>query len=195
MNKTSEKDIKKIIIFASGNGTNAINIYHYFRDLDEYEVTHVFSNKKSAKVLRRAHDLGIKAVHFDKEDLFEEETLVDIIKDIEPSLIVLAGFLLKIPKHFLQAFPNKIINLHPSLLPKYGGKDMYGERIHKKVLKNNDSKSGITIHHVNENFDEGEIIAQFTCELDQNEDLNSLEEKIHALEYEHFPKVIHDLLK
>lgn len=195
MDKTSEKDTKKIIIFASGNGTNAINIYHYFRDLEEFDVTHVFSNKKSARVLRRAHDLGMKAVHFDKEDLFEEETLVNIIEDINPSLIVLAGFLLKIPEHFIQAFPHKIINIHPSLLPKYGGKDMYGERIHKKVLKNKDSESGITIHHINENFDEGEIIAQFTCELDQNEDLNSLEEKIHALEYEHFPKVIHDLLK
>ncbi|MFN2261156.1 MAG: formyltransferase family protein [Psychroflexus sp.] len=195
MGKTSKKDIKKIIIFASGNGTNAINIYHYFRDLEGYEVTHVFSNRKSSKVLRRAYDLGMKAVHFDKEDLFEAETLVNIIEDINPNLIVLAGFLLKIPEHMIQAFPNKIINLHPALLPKYGGEGMFGEHVHKKVLKKGDKESGISIHYVSQNFDEGEMIAQFRCELDHNEDLNSLEEKIHALEYEHFPKVIHDLLK
>jgi len=195
MSKTPEQDTKKIIIFASGRGTNAINIYHYFSELEGYEVTHVFSNRKSSRVLRRAHDLGIKAVHFDKEDLFEAETLVGIIEDIQPSLIVLAGFMLKIPEHFLRAFPKKIINLHPSLLPKYGGKGMYGDRVHKQVLKNKDSQSGITIHYVNHNFDEGEIIAQFICKLNPHEDLNSLVEKIHALEYEHFPKVIHDLLK
>jgi phosphoribosylglycinamide formyltransferase-1 len=186
---------KKIIVFASGSGTNAINIYHYFREDPSVEVSHIISNNKKSKVLRRAHDLGIKCIHFEKEDIYDSESLLDVVKDIQPSLIVLAGFILKIPSSFLFHFPNKIINIHPSLLPKYGGEGMYGSRVFKKILKNREEESGITIHYVNANYDEGEIIAQFKIPLEHNEDINSLEEKIHELEYIHYPIVIEDLLK
>ncbi|NEV94494.1 phosphoribosylglycinamide formyltransferase [Psychroflexus sp. YR1-1] len=185
---------KRIVVFASGNGTNAINLYHYFRESKEFEVSHVLSNNKKSKVLRRAHDLGIKCIHFDKEDLQDSTSLLEVIKEINPDIIALAGFLLKIPESFLAVFPNQIVNIHPSLLPKYGGEGMYGERVFKKVLKNKDKESGITIHFVNAKYDEGEIIAQYKIELDDDEDLNSLEEKIHSLEYEHYPKEIEKLL-
>lgn len=185
---------KRIVVFASGNGTNAINIYHYFREHKHIEVSHVFSNRKDSKVLRRAHDLGINCIHFEKSDLQNSNDLLDVVKDINPQLIVLAGFLLKIPKSFLEAFPNKIINIHPSLLPKYGGDGMYGEQVFKKVLKNKDKQAGITIHYVNEDYDKGEVIGQFQVDLENNEDLNSLEDKIHGLEYEHYPKIIEKLL-
>lgn len=195
MKDSESNSKKKIIIFASGNGTNAINIYHYFRDNDKVEVSHILSNNKNSRVLRRAHDLKIKCIHFEKEDLSDSNNLLEVVEDINPDIIVLAGFLLKIPDTFLASFPNKIVNIHPSLLPKYGGDGMYGERVFKKVLKNNDSESGITIHFVNQNYDEGEIIAQYKIELDKNENLNSLEDKIHALEYEHYPQEIEKLLK
>lgn len=195
MGENQHNTKKKIIVFASGNGTNAINIYHYFRENPKIEVSHVFSNNKTSRVLRRAHDLGIKCVHFDKEDLHESTNLIKVVKDLDPDLIVLAGFLLKIPKPFLSAFPNKIINIHPSLLPDYGGEGMYGERVFKKILKNKEKESGISIHYVNEHYDEGEIIAQYKTELENNENLNSLEDKIHALEYEHYPQEIEKLLK
>jgi len=194
MENSKSISAKRIIVFASGNGTNAINIYHYFRNNKNIEVSHIFSNNKKSKVLRRAHDLGIKCVHFEKEDLYDSPSLINVIKDIDPSIIAFAGFLLKVPESFLAAFPKQIINIHPSLLPKYGGEGMYGERVFRKILKNRDKESGITIHYVNEEYDEGEIIAQIKLELDNDEDLNSLEEKIHSLEYEHYPKVIEKLL-
>jgi len=194
MEDSNSKSKKKIVVFASGNGTNAVNIYHYFRNNKNIEVSHIFSNNKKSKVLRRAHDLGIKCVHFEKEDLYDSPSLINVIKDIDPSIIAFAGFLLKVPESFLAAFPKQIINIHPSLLPKYGGEGMYGERVFRKILKNRDKESGITIHYVNEEYDEGEIIAQIKLELDNDEDLNSLEEKIHSLEYEHYPKVIEKLL-
>ena len=195
MENSKSISVKKIIVFASGNGTNAINIYHYFRENPNVEVSHILSNNKKSRVLRRAHDLGIKCIHFEKEDLYDSESLLDVVKDIQPSLIVLAGFLLKIPSPFLFHFPDKIINIHPSLLPKYGGEGMYGNRVFKKILKNREQESGITIHYVNAHYDEGEIIAQFKTAIEHNEDINSLEEKIHELEYTHYPKVIEDLLK
>lgn len=194
MEDSNSNSKKKIVVFASGNGTNAVNIYHYFRNNKNIEVSHIFSNNKKSKVLRRAHDLGIKCVHFEKEDLYDSPSLINVIKDIDPSIIAFAGFLLKVPESFLAAFPKQIINIHPSLLPKYGGEGMYGERVFRKTLKNRDKESGITIHYVNEEYDEGEIIAQIKLELDNDEDLNSLEEKIHSLEYEHYPKVIEKLL-
>ncbi|EMY80176.1 phosphoribosylglycinamide formyltransferase [Psychroflexus gondwanensis] len=195
MENSKSISAKRIIVFASGNGTNAINIYHYFRENPNVEVSHILSNNKKSRVLRRAHDLGIKCIHFEKEDLYDSESLLDVVKDIQPSLIVLAGFLLKIPSPFLFHFPDKIINIHPSLLPKYGGEGMYGNRVFKKILKNREQESGITIHYVNAHYDEGEIIAQFKTAIEHNEDINSLEEKIHELEYTHYPKVIEDLLK
>lgn len=189
-----ENSKKRVIVLASGNGTNAVNIYHYFREHDDIEVSHILSNNKKSRVLRRAHDLGIKCIHFDKEDLYETGGLLNVIKDINPDIIALAGFLLKIPEPILSAFPNKIVNIHPALLPKHGGEGMYGERVFKRILKNKEKEAGITIHYVNENYDEGEIIAQYKVDLEGNEDLNSLEDKIHGLEYEHYPKEIEKLL-
>lgn len=194
MEDTPSNSKQKIVIFASGNGTNAVNIYHYFRESKTIEVSHVMSNNKTSRVLRRAHDLGIKCIHFEKQDLYDSQALMNLIQDIKPSLIVFAGFLWKIPESFIQAFPRKIINIHPSLLPKYGGEGMYGERVFKSVLKHKEKESGITIHYVNEDYDEGEIIAQFKIDLEPGDDLASLEEKIHSLEYEHYPKVIEKLL-
>lgn len=195
MENSTSNSKKKIIVFASGNGTNAINIYHYFRDNDSIEVSHILSDRKDSRVLRRAHDLGIECIHFDKEDLYDSTNLLEVVKDIDPDIIVLAGFLLKIPHSFLEAFPNQIVNIHPSLLPKYGGEGMYGERIFKKILKDKEKEAGITIHFVNENYDEGEIIAQYKVDLEGDEDLISLEDKVHSLEYEHYPKEIEKLLR
>ncbi|MBZ9652263.1 phosphoribosylglycinamide formyltransferase [Psychroflexus montanilacus] len=194
MENSKPNSKKKIVVFASGNGTNAVNIYHYFREHDDVEVSHIVSNNKKSRVLRRAHDLGIKCIHFDKEDLYDSTNLLEVIQEINPDVIALAGFLLKIPEPFLRAFPNQIVNIHPSLLPDYGGDGMYGERVFKRILKDKRTESGITIHYVSENYDEGEIIAQHKVELEGNEDLNSLEEKIHGLEYEHYPKEIEKLL-
>lgn len=194
MKESNSNPKKKIVIFASGNGTNAVNIYHYFRDRDDIEVSHIVSNNKKSKVLRRAHDLGIKCIHFEKEDLYDSQNLIEVLKDINPSVIAFAGFLLKVPESFIKAFPDRIVNIHPSLLPKYGGEGMYGDRVFKKILKDKEKESGITIHYVNADYDAGEVIAQFKIELEENEDLNSLQEKIHGLEYEHYPKVLEKLL-
>lgn len=189
----TDKFTKKIIVFASGNGSNAINMYHYFNKIDHIEVSHIFSNKPHAPVLKKANDLGVTAIHFDRDALNSGE-LLEYIQQINPDLIVLAGFLWKIPEPFIKTYPQKIVNIHPSLLPQYGGKGMYGSKVHKAVINDNANTSGITIHYVNEVYDEGEIIAQFEVEIDPTDDHNQLAEKIHSLEYQHFPKVVHKLL-
>ena len=188
------KKLKKIVIFASGNGTNAINIYHYFNKVEGISVSHIFSNNAKAKVLKKANDLGITAIQFDKESFYSTTELLDYIEALQPNLIVLAGFLWKIPSNFIKAFPKKIINIHPALLPQYGGKGMYGEKVHKAVIKDGATKSGITIHYVNEVYDEGEIIAQYHLDVASDDNHKTLAEKIHSLEYKHFPKEIHKLL-
>lgn len=185
---------KKIVIFASGTGTNTENIIKYFNPRDHVKVAHVLCNNKSAKVLQKAHELEVNALYFDKAALYDTNEVLNILKDTDPNLIVLAGFLWMLPKDILQSFPNKIINIHPALLPKYGGKGMYGMRVHQAVVENKDLKSGITIHYVNEHYDEGEIIAQFETEVSPNETAEEIAEKIHRLEHEHFPRVIENLL-
>ena len=186
--------MKRIVIFASGSGTNAENIIKYFKANKLAEVTHVFSNKISAKVLKRAADLHIKAVHFDRESFYNNNDVLHIIKDANPDLIVLAGFLWKFPENIIESFPNKIINIHPALLPKYGGKGMYGKYVHEAIIKNQEKESGITIHYVNENYDEGGIIFQASTEILSNDTPDDVAAKIHKLEYEHFPKVIEKVL-
>lgn len=185
---------KKIVIFASGTGTNTENIIKYFNPRDRVKVAHVLSNNKSAKVLQKAHELEVKALYFDKAALYDTNEVLNILKDTDPDLIVLAGFLWMLPEGILHAFPGKIINIHPALLPKYGGKGMYGMRVHQAVVENQDLKSGITIHYVNERYDEGKIIAQFETELSPNETAEEIAEKIQRLEHEHFPRVIEKLL-
>jgi len=197
MNSRQDLSIKnkKIVVFASGKGTNAENIINYFEDHSEIGVSHVFSNNPEAEVLTRAymHD-HITVAHFDRKSFYETSEMLDLLKEINPSLIVLAGFLWKLPEHIIEAFPQKIINIHPALLPKYGGKGMYGEHVHRAVLKNNEKESGITIHYVTKNYDEGEIILQETTQVEENDTLRSLSDRIHVMEYKNYPKAIEQLL-
>ena len=186
--------MKKIVVFASGSGTNAENIIKYFRKSDVASVTLLLSNNKEAKVLERAKKLSVPSLVFTKNELNNTDLITKTLKKERPDLIVLAGFLLKFPKNILNIFLNKVINIHPALLPKYGGKGMYGMRVHEKVVENGEKETGITIHYVNKNYDEGAIIFQKSFLLSQNDTARSVAEKIHNLEHEYFPKVIQELL-
>lgn len=194
MNHQLNNATKKIVIFASGTGTNAENIIKYFQNTSQMRVVSVFCNKRSAPVLKKAHDLKVKALYFDKEALYSSNEVLHVLKDIQPDLIVLAGFLWIFPKNILQNFPNKIINIHPALLPNYGGQGMYGSKVHEAVISNKDKESGISIHMVNEKYDEGEIIFQARTPISETDTPETLAAKIHQLEYDHFPKVIEELL-
>ncbi|WP_010182402.1 phosphoribosylglycinamide formyltransferase [Aquimarina agarilytica] len=186
--------MKRIVIFASGSGSNAENIINYFKVNNLAEVTHVFSNKLNAKVLQRAAKHKIKALHFDRESFYTTHEVLHIVKDADPDLIVLAGFLWKFPDNIIEAYPNKVINIHPALLPKYGGKGMYGKHVHKAVVDNKEKETGITIHYVNEHYDEGGIIFQASTSLSSLDTPDDVAAKVHELEYAHFPKVIENLL-
>lgn len=194
---STQKNIrnKKIVIFASGSGTNAENIIKYFQDNNKVEVAAVFSNRKSAEVLRRAHKLNVKALYFDREALYHSNEVLHVLKDIEPDLIVLAGFLWVFPTNILKKFHNKVINIHPALLPNYGGKGMYGLNVHKAVIAGKDVESGISIHYVNEEYDEGEIIFQEKVKITETDTPETLAKKIHELEYGNFPVIIEKLLQ
>jgi phosphoribosylglycinamide formyltransferase-1 len=185
--------MKKIVVFASGSGTNAENIIKYFATTKMATVTHVFTNNPNAKVIDRAKNYQIVTNIFSKEDLFEGKVTLEINK-IKPDLIVLAGFLLKFPQNIIEAYPDKIINIHPALLPKYGGKGMYGMHIHRAVVENKEAETGITIHYVNENYDEGNIIFQKKIALLANDTPEDVAAKIHELEQEHFPVIIENWL-
>lgn len=185
--------VKKVVIFVSGNGSNMENIIHHFKNNASVKIATVFSNNPYCLALKKAHDNLIGTAVFDKESL-ETGQVTRLLNEISPSLIVLAGFLLKIPEDLVKQFPNKIINVHPALLPKYGGKGMYGKHVHEAVIANNEKESGITIHYVNEHYDEGNIIAQFPCSLSENETVESLQAKIHQLEQANFPNTIEKLL-
>lgn len=184
----------KIAIFASGSGSNAENIANYFKDNPVAEVVLLLTNKADAYVLERAKKLAIESVVFSSEQLKSGE-LVNLLKNKGIDFIVLAGFLLKIPENLIAAFPNKIINIHPALLPKYGGKGMYGDAVHKAVVVNKEKESGITIHYVNEHYDEGTIIFQAKCKVSETDTYEEVAYKIHQLEYEHFPRVIEQILE
>ena len=186
--------MKRIIIFASGSGTNAENIIKYFQKLKTAEVTHVFSNNQRAKVLRRAHDLKVKALHFDRASFYDTNEVLNILKDAQPDLIVLAGFLWIFPKKIIDVFPDQVINIHPALLPKYGGKGMYGHHVHEAVVRNQEKESGITIHYVNEHYDEGAIIFQAKTSIKEEDTPEDVANAIHQLEYKHFPVVIEKVL-
>jgi len=186
--------MKRIVIFASGSGTNAQNIIQYFNEHPTAKVVLVLSNKKDAKVLERAKNLNVKNMHFSKEELIDPNGILNLLRGEKPDLIVLAGFLLKFPKHIIDEYPNKVINIHPALLPKYGGKGMYGRFVHETVIDNQESESGISIHYVNEYYDDGAIIFQKNVTVDKEDTPDSLAEKIHQLEYRYFPKVIEEVL-
>lgn len=186
--------MKKIVIFASGSGTNAENIIKYFKENELGTVVAVFTNNSKAMVIERASKYEVPTEVFSKVELFEGLVLQKI-QVIAPDLIVLAGFLLKFPENIIHAYPNEIINIHPALLPKYGGKGMYGMNVHRAVIENKDSETGITIHYVNEHYDEGGIIFQKKVTVLATDTPEVVAEKIHDLEQRCFPEVIGNLLK
>lgn len=187
--------MKRIAIFASGTGTNAEAIIKHFKKSDIIKVALVVSNKADAEVVLKAETNNIKVELVKDKNQLEATEFIDFLSNEKIDFIVLAGFLLLIPAKLIEAFPNKIINIHPALLPKYGGKGMYGKHVHEAVIKNREAESGITIHYVNEHFDEGEIIFKTSCAIDKGETIELLQKKINALELEHYAKVIEKLLQ
>ena len=185
--------MKKIVIFASGSGTNAENIMKYFVKTKIGTVAAVFTNNPNAQVIDRAKNYGVTIEVFSKDQLIEGEVLQKI-DAIQPDWIILAGFLLKFPQKITAAYPKKIINIHPALLPKYGGKGMYGMHVHNAIVANKETESGITIHYVNENYDEGAIIFQERFDVLPSYSADDVAEKIHKLEQKNFPKVIEKVL-
>lgn len=186
--------MKKIIVFASGSGTNAENIIKYFSNTEIARVVSVFTNNASAKVIERAKNHQIPVEIFSKNELLERNVLQKV-QEIDPDLIILAGFLLKFPENIIEQYPNKIINIHPALLPNYGGKGMYGMHIHRAIVNNKEKETGISIHYVNENYDEGAIIFQANVALTDEDTPETVAEKIHELEQKHFPEIIHTILE
>lgn len=185
--------MKKIVIFASGSGSNAENIIKHFVNKEAAAVVAIFTNNPKAKVIERAKNFQVPTQIFSKEELTNGVVLENLV-DFAPDLIVLAGFLLQFPKKIIESYSNKIINIHPALLPKYGGKGMYGMNVHKAVVENKEKETGITIHFVNENYDEGNIIFQRSIALLKTDSPEIVAEKIHELEQENFPEVIDKLL-
>ena len=186
--------MKKLIIFASGNGSNAERIITYFKENKLAEVSLILTNNPQAGVISRAKRLGVPCRIFDKKDLYESNYLLELLKEEQPDLIILAGFLWKFPTNLIENFPHKIVNIHPSLLPKYGGKGMYGMHVHHEVIKHGEKESGITIHYVNEHYDQGAIIYQERVAITPEDTPKSLAEKVHTLEYQAFPLIIKQLL-
>jgi phosphoribosylglycinamide formyltransferase 1 len=186
---------KRIAIFASGSGSNAQKIMEHFKKHPDAEVAIVLTNNPEAYVLQRADNFEVPSHVFDKVEFYKTDNVVNLLKNLQVDIIVLAGFLWLVPQNLLKAFPNKIINIHPALLPKYGGKGMYGDFVHKAVLANGDEESGITIHFVNEHFDEGEIIHQSRFKIEKGDDLEMLKFKGQQLEHLHYPKVVEMMLK
>jgi phosphoribosylglycinamide formyltransferase 1 len=185
---------KNIAIFASGEGTNAQRIIDYFKNSDEISVSLIISNNPKANVLKRADQSNIATYILNKEDFYERNTTIELLKIKKIDLIVLAGFLWMVPENMIKAFPEKIVNIHPALLPKYGGKGMYGARVHQAVIEAKEKESGISIHLVNEKYDEGKILSQHTSLISENDTAETLAEKIHQLEHVYYPIAIEKLL-
>ena len=182
-------------IFASGEGTNAENIIKYFTNDPRIKIKLVITNKDDAGVVARAEKYKKNVQIIGKEALNNySDKIIEFFKTEKIDLIILAGFLLQIPEAFVKAFPNKIVNIHPALLPKFGGKGMYGMNVHKAVIENKETESGISIHFVNEEYDKGELILQAKCKVDANDTPETLSQKIRTLEHEYFPKAIEKLL-
>ena len=188
-------DMINAAIFASGEGTNAENLFNYFKNDPRLKIKLVVTNSDTAGVISKAEAHKKTVQLISKTSLNEySNQIIEFLKTEKINLIVLAGFLLKIPRSFVEAFPNQIINIHPSLLPNYGGKGMYGVNVHKAVLENKETESGITIHFVNEEYDKGEIIIQAKCKIDSDETIDSLQKKIRVLEFENLPKAIEKII-
>jgi len=187
--------MKKIAIFASGTGTNAQRIIDHFRGRQDISVAMILTNNPAAGVLDIAKTEKIPYIIIEREKFFNSTYYSQLLKENKIQWIVLAGFLWKINPDLINTFSGRIINIHPALLPKYGGKGMYGAKVHEAVIQSGDKESGITIHYVDEIYDHGKIIFQAKCAVSHNDDANSLAKKIHELEYQHFPRVIENLLK
>ena len=186
--------LKKLAIFASGSGSNAENICNYFSKHSDIDVVFICTNKLDSFIVKRAKKLNIPLVFITKTELNNFDAIHEKLQKKNVDFIILAGFLLKLPKIMVEKYPNRILNIHPSLLPKYGGRGMYGDNVHKAVLENKETESGISIHFVNQNYDEGEIILQKTCVVSKNETLTSLVAKIQELEHTYLPITIERIL-
>jgi phosphoribosylglycinamide formyltransferase-1 len=186
--------MKRIVILASGSGSNAQKIIEYFEGHPSIEVALVLANKRTAGVLDRCDRLGIPAFYFNPAAFGSSNRLLECLKGLNPDLVVLAGFLKLIPKSWLDAFPKKIINIHPALLPKYGGKGMFGMNVHRKVKEEGEKESGISIHYVDARYDEGAMIKQFTCALNKEDTPEQIAAKVQRLEHVHYPQVIESIL-
>lgn len=186
--------MKHVVIFASGSGTNAENLIRFFQNDPEVEIVQVLTNNPRAKVIERCNNLNVSCLCFNRAAFYSSDHVLELLKMNNPDLIILAGFLWKVPDSMIKAFPERIINIHPALLPKYGGKGMYGMHVHRAVVENGETESGISIHYVNENYDEGAIIFQASCTLSKSDSPEDVASKIHELEMTHFPKVVKSLL-
>lgn len=186
--------MKRIVIFASGSGSNAQRITEYFRERKTAQVVSVYCNNPKAYVAHRCQQLQLPFHLFSRHDFYETDTVLQQLEKENPDLIVLAGFLWLLPASFIQKYRNRIINVHPALLPAYGGKGMYGHHVHMAVIANREPLSGITIHLVNEEYDKGEILFQGKVEISEKDTADILAEKIHELEHRHFPVEIENYL-
>lgn len=187
--------MKNIAIFASGSGTNAQRIVEYFAANNEINICRIYSNNIDAFVLTRAENLKIPTLTFSRDAFINSDIVIKCLVEDNTDFIVLAGFLWLVPQNILGLFNNRIINIHPALLPKYGGKGMYGSKVHEAIIANNETESGITIHFVNDKYDDGQILFQARCKLENDETPDSLAKKIHELEYKYFPEVIEKQIK
>jgi len=186
--------MRNIAIFASGSGTNAENIIKYFSNKNTAQVSLVLSNKRQATVLKRAEALNIRTLFFDHKEFYITGKVLRYLILYKIDFVVLAGFLWLVPENIVEQYSGRLINIHPALLPLYGGKGMFGDAVHKAVIANKEKESGITIHYVNRQYDEGDIIFQKKCKVETTDTPDSLAQKIHSLEYLHYPKVIEDLV-
>jgi phosphoribosylglycinamide formyltransferase-1 len=187
--------VKNIIVFASGTGSNAVNITRYFQQSNKARVVALFCNNPKAAVIEKMKALNIPVVLFDKNTFADEVAFSALLKPYKPDLLVLAGFLWLVPAYLVQAYPKRIINIHPALLPKFGGKGMYGHHVHEAVIASGENEHGITIHFVNEKYDEGEAIVQAKFDVPDNADLNWLQDNISKLEMHYYPLAIERVLE
>lgn len=180
----------RLAILGSGNGTNAQRITEYFSGNNAVEVACIIYNKRDAYIATRAHNLGIEAVYFGRDDFYNSDRVVNYLRERRIDWVILAGFLWLVPQNILQAYPQRVINIHPALLPKHGGRGMYGERVHESVIASHETESGITIHIVDENYDRGTTLFQARCAVNPDDTPDTLAHKVHELEYQYFPQII-----
>lgn len=187
--------MKNLAIFASGSGTNAENLIKYFGNSEYARVSLILCNNPDAFVIKRAKTHKVPVLVFNRDDFYKSDNVINALAENNIDLLILAGFLWLVPSNILSKFPGSIINIHPALLPNYGGKGMYGNRVHKAVIENADEESGITIHLIDEEFDQGQILFQIKCPVKPKDTYETLASRIHELEYKYFPKVIEEFVK